>query len=74
LFYRSSWKEPGGRIEDANWTPLGQGVSGGSYSWTVPTINEKRVKLQVRAVGRDASGTEIASHASRWKKVTKPKP
>jgi hypothetical protein len=40
----------------------------------VPTINEKRVKLQVRALGRDASGTEIASHASRWKKVTKPKP
>jgi len=74
LAYRTSEKLRRARVEAPAWTPITAGVTGNSLTWTAPEIDGRRPKLQLRLIGRDALGREVAQSATRRLRVKARKP
>jgi hypothetical protein len=73
IHYRESWREGASDFIAREWTLVGEGLSEGRFSWTVPAFTGRKVRLQLRLVGRDAAGREVASYATRTLRVKRGK-
>jgi hypothetical protein len=73
LAYRTSQKLERARVEAPAWTPIATGLTGSSLSWTAPEIDGRKPKLQLRLIGLDALGREVAQQATRRLRVKSPK-
>jgi hypothetical protein len=73
LDYRVSARRDGKRVMTRNWTGVARGVTDNPINWRVPGIGGEKPRVQIRAIGRDASGAAVATAESGWSAVRQPR-